>query len=371
MRKIMKLISILYIIPDLSRGGSQAVLYHLVKNLPSNYDVSIYYFSEDESMKDEFEALGAKLYYMSNINIKMKFFQFRKMIKEIKPNIVHTHVPAGLFIMYLFLKLCGVKHIIATYHSTKYEVPFTTLLSETLVQTLLRTYVHVSEESNQRHSKQYRVMQSKRKTIYNGIDLPHLKERYDNEEPFSDWADGIHVIGIANFHEQKGYKFGIPAMHEIIKRHPQVYYHILGTSHTTKEIENWVRDYIKENCLEENIILHGQVDNVIKYCKSADIFLSPSEKELLPISLLEAMACKLPIIATRTGGVPEVIGSNSEYGILINSGEIKEIIDAVERLVNSTEARDKYSNLAAERIESFDVAKTMKEYYSLYHNILQ
>lgn len=372
--KMMKETKILYIIPELSRGGAQAVVYHLIKVLPkSRFDVSLLYFAKPDTMAEDFRSIGANVLFFDNSNIKFKFFSFRKLLKAINPDVIHTHIPGGYFIVFLFLRMCGFTKVIATYHTVHFNLSPLKRFTEFLVQFIINYYVHVSRNSENQHSKYFFVLKHKHCMIYNGVVLKEIQQRIKHGKTPEIFKKGFHVIGVANLHIQKGYTYSVPAMNSLIKKYDDMYYHIVGralTEFKTRKIEEYIQEYIKENKLEDRIILHGEVDDVFPLLCGADLFLSASEKEFLPMSILEAMACGLPVVATKTGGVPEVLGKNNKYGILINLRSYEEIVSAIDILYNNKELRSTYSQKSKVRAYDFDVSNTMIKYMEHYNNLL-
>lgn len=363
---------ILYIMHDLSLGGIQSFTLHLIKSLPRNeYVPSLLYYDEITSMKDEFEELGIPIYHFSNKKISKRYFQFKNQIKQIDPDLIHFQGHEGMFTMFLWLRLAGFSKVINTFHSTHFnEISFSEIIKEGMVQFFVSKIVHVAKETEVRYSKMFKTMKSKHTTIYNGIDTYGIHSKANLCNKFPEWDGYFNIIGVANFHPQKGYQIGIPVIHSLIKKYPNIKYHIIGDSHGNNAIKIWIESYIKENKLKNNIILHGQQNDVIPFLKNSDIFFSPSDKELMPISILEAMACGIPIIATDTGGVPEIIGRNNEWGILCKIGNISQMKTAIESLINNDSLRNEYKVKSLERIKKFSIDLISKQYINLYEEIL-
>jgi glycosyltransferase involved in cell wall biosynthesis len=103
------------------------------------------------------------------------------------------------------------------------------------------------------------------------------------------------------------------------------------------DIENCeaeLREFVVENNLQERVIFTGAVQNVQEYLQAADIFVFPTEKEAFGISVIEAMACGLPVIATQIGGIKGII-CHDQDGLLIESGSYRQLREALELLVEN------------------------------------
>jgi colanic acid/amylovoran biosynthesis glycosyltransferase len=107
-------------------------------------------------------------------------------------------------------------------------------------------------------------------------------------------------------------------------------------------------------------------EEVQKHYQRADIFVLPSLVEGWPTVLAEAMATGLPVIATRVGGIPEII-SHESNGILIAVESVKEIKDTIKKLLDNAYLREKIGSKAREKTESFDVKLKVKELIDIFN----
>jgi glycosyltransferase involved in cell wall biosynthesis len=364
---------ILYIMHDFSRGGIQSFVYHLIKALPKDeFEPAILYYNDITSMKPEFEDIDVPIWYFSNKNIKSNYSEFKKVIDEINPDLIHFQGHEGMFTMFLWLwRMSFGNKVINTFHTSHFETMSCKKKAfEFLVQFLIKTFVHVAKETELRYSKIFHTSSNKHITIYNGIDIENIIKRVEELKKTPLFNGGVNVIGVANFHHKKGYEFSIPALHSIIRKFPQVHYHILGGYNDIEDVFNWAKNYILRNKLESNITLHGQVSDVVPYLASSDIFLCPSEREVLPISILEALSCGLPVVGTRVGGIPEILGNSNEYGVLIDSLSETKIEEALIPLIVDENLRKNYAAKSLKRASFFSIKKISKEYTTLYRECL-
>ncbi len=109
----------------------------------------------------------------------------------------------------------------------------------------------------------------------------------------------------------KGHIQLIEALELVLKEQPNSHLVIIGEGRCRTEIES----YLSSHNLQTKVTLTGHLDNAADYLKGFDIFVLPSLKEGFGMAILEAMAAKLPVIASRTGGIPYVLG---ELGHLVS-----------------------------------------------------
>jgi glycosyltransferase involved in cell wall biosynthesis len=96
--------------------------------------------------------------------------------------------------------------------------------------------------------------------------------------------------------------------------------------------EEDLRAYVNDHGLRERIVFTGAVDNVEDYLRAADVFVFPTEKEAFGVSLVEAMACGLPSVATRVGGIPDFL-VDGENGLMVDAAEFSQLRDAIATLL--------------------------------------
>lgn len=101
-----------------------------------------------------------------------------------------------------------------------------------------------------------------------------------------------------------------------------------------------------------------------------DVFVLPSRGENLPIAILEAMAAALPVVATRVGGVPEVV-ADEETGLIVEPDDVDGLAAALDRVASDAGLRERLGRAGAERItERFDARSTARQMVELYRGLL-
>jgi len=106
-----------------------------------------------------------------------------------------------------------------------------------------------------------------------------------------------------------------------------------------------LKDFVRDKGLQQSIRFTGDVHNVHEYLQASDIFVFPTEKEAFGISLVEAMACRLPVIATATGGIKDIL-VDGENGLLVKAGSFQLLYDALDRLMTDPSLSGELGNAA-------------------------
>jgi L-malate glycosyltransferase len=128
----------------------------------------------------------------------------------------------------------------------------------------------------------------------------------------------------------------------------------------------------KAHCLGiyQNCVFVGKQPNIIDYLSAADILLLPSEQESFGLAALEAMACEVPVIASRVGGIPEVV-TDEETGFLSEVGDIEKMSADVIRLLKDKDLRREFGLRSRESaVERYSTDLIIPKYLGFYEGVL-
>lgn len=141
------------------------------------------------------------------------------------------------------------------------------------------------------------------------------------------------ILTTARFAPEKGLQYILNAVAQL----PNVHLVMVGPGNSIE-----LKALIRQMGLTERVDIIGEVDpiKIADYYNACDIFVLPSLREGLGFSSAEAMACKKPVIASNTGGIPEIV-INNKTGILVEPGNAEEIRAAIQRLMTSKELQKK------------------------------
>lgn len=131
-----------------------------------------------------------------------------------------------------------------------------------------------------------------------------------------------------------------------------------------------IRRSIYEQELDQDVIFLGKQEDVAEMISLADVMLLPSEKESFGLVALEAMACGVPVVATRVGGLPEVV-ADQECGFLTDVGDVPEMIRRTLHLLEDQQLYAQFSRAAVERARiTFCHERITSQYEQLYRQML-
>ena len=167
------------------------------------------------------------------------------------------------------------------------------------------------------------------------IGIPELPEAVSRESSrarvisqFSIPADSIICVTSGRFVEQKGHECLIESAPGIVEKNPNVIFLLLGDGPLRSKLEA----RISELKLQSHFVLAGMRSDVNEILPGCDIMIHPSIEEPFGIAILEGMRAGLPVVASKVGGIPEVIQEN-ESGILVEPRNSTELTKAVNQLL--------------------------------------
>ena len=169
-----------------------------------------------------------------------------------------------------------------------------------------------------------------------------------------------HVGALDN--GQKGQEFIIAVAREIEHTHPDVQFVLVGGGEDEAMLKAAAAGL-------SNVTFTGFVDNVGDYLASFDIFILPSNREGIGSILFDAMEQGLPVVASRVGGVPDIV-HHGENGLLIDAASPPQLRDAILKLKGNPELRRAYGEHGREFAKDFTGEAMCRKYLGLYEAIL-
>ena len=198
--------------------------------------------------------------------------------------------------------------------------------------------------------------------IHNGVDIAEIRK---NRRAALEGEFRLLFPGGAKI--QKGGDLLIKALPSIKKEIPNVHLYIAGAVPR----KNILRRLVEEMELEQDVTFMGFLppQQYHQVLSSVDLFVLPSEIEAFPIACLEAMALGKPVVATKTGGIPEAI-RNMRNGILVDR-DPQSIADAIVYLFKNKDLYEEISANNLENVRSFDWSNIVNEYIELYEQLTE
>jgi hypothetical protein len=208
--------------------------------------------------------------------------------------------------------------------------------------------------------------------IYNGVDTNLFYPIRDRQKLRTILAlpeRGFIITFVGALTKSKGIEELLDSFHLLVREEKSCRLLLIGDGDSYAPIERKV----KRGELHKNIIVLGSRPHseVALYMKTSDLFVLPTHSEGMPNSLLEAMACGLPVVATPVGGVPEVI-HDRENGMLVPVQEVSGLYESMLMLVKDKSLRDRMSTAAVNTItQNFSWSKNANDHIKMYQSIFE
>ena len=365
----MKKLKVMQITHDLDFGGLQQVIINICKSIDRNrFDMSILCLRGLGSFLSEAQNFGIKVIFISPKNGNIDYFSFIKVaniFRREKPNVIHTHNTQPLIDGTLAALITGIKTIIHTDHARSFPDKKRYMLAERLMSRFVFKMVGVSNHTSNNLIKYENVPTKKIITIYNGIDEKRFDIFLDKERKVKSlkiYNKGPFIGLTVRLTEQKGISYLLKAMPKVIEKFPGVALVIGGEG----PLENELKKEAFLLGIHKNTFFIGPRLDIPEILKILDLYVLPSIWEGLPIALLEAMAARCPIIATRVSGNPEII-KHRENGSLVSPQNPQELADELLTVLSNAKLRQKYSELGYKcLVENFSQSIMVKHYEKLY-----
>lgn len=284
-----------------------------------------------------------------------------KIIREVKPDIVHCHSSKAGALGRIAAKRCKVNKVFYTPHAYVFQNPKLSAMKkniyyriEKILGKMSTKNLHVSfgEEKLALNAKV--IPREKSITIYNGIADVIYKRKKESKDII------IGTVGRMD-HQKNPWEF-IGIANSIVRNMDNVKFIYVGAGEYFDEISS----YIKKERLEDKIILKGFSSNPIKEMEKFDMFISTSLYEGLPYSLIEAMSCGLPIIATNIEGHDEIV-LDEINGYLYELNNINLANQIIENLIKDKNKLEEMStesyNLYKEKFNLNDMVQSIMHTY--------
>lgn len=354
---------ILFVITKSNFGGAQKYVYDLATSLPKDrFDVAVAVGGSGPLIQ-KLDEQHIRIIPLPSLtrdisitnDIKSLFELFSIFINE-KPDVVHLNSAKASGVGAFVARLAGVPNIIFTAHGWAFneERPCWQRTAIKFFSWLTVVFSHTTiavSEAMKRSTAGWPFVGNKIIIIKNGIAKPDFYAKDEAINMLFEMAkitkpENPFIVGtIAEFHNNKGLQYSIQAGAKLLPQYPSLHYFILGSGEKYEELSS----LIKTLNLEQNVFLLNVPKDAARYLKAFDIFILPSITEALGFVLLEAGFAGLPVIASRVGGIPEVI-EDTKTGLLTEARDISAICNALRILIDSPALRTNLGRALSEKI---------------------
>jgi L-malate glycosyltransferase len=348
-------------------AGAEVMACHLLKRLAasSDFDISVILLNEGR-LACELRSGGLSVHVVDESRHSFAHIALRAgdILRRNPPHIIHSHrYKENLLAFLLSLRLPGVR-LVSTQHGLPEAVGKTSLpqrfksqINFFLLNRYFRT-VAVSRDIRMRLTEQSGFSAERISVIHNGIALPSWRLR--------DRRKGRFMIGSSGrLFPVKDYPLMVQVAAEVAATNRDVRFLLAGEGPERSALEK----QIAALGLEGQFTLAGHLETMDSFYRGIDLYLNTSVHEGIPMTILEAMAHGLPVVAPRVGGIREIVEEGVD-GFLVDGRDPKAFARKC-LLLQRDEALWKRMSLAAREkaLRYFSVERMAADYHRLYMNL--
>jgi len=362
---------ILHVIPSLDMGGAEQLCLNLASAQKSlGHDVSVCCIMtppEKGALYKKAGNLGIRCYYTyckqePRVIPVIKFIRF---LRRLSPDVVQSHLPRTNSCTAVSARIAGIKCIIATFHNPLIWKNKRQKKWGIRTMRLQDGIFCDAEYIRSRLIKLCPKTKERIRVVYPS--LPFRKSRVDTTEvaSFKDkWGlrETDRIVGIvARLAKVKDHETFLNTAQIVLKKNPAVKFLIAGHGPLKETIIN----KIAQMGLKQSILALGYVPCLELFLSTLELFVLSSLSEGFPLSILEALSKGIPVIATRVGGIPEII-QPGENGFLFEPKHPEEAAEYILKILENQILFDRMKKKAMQSIEPFSIevmAKKTIQYY--------
>lgn len=352
---------ILYTITGLGLGGAEKVVVDLADQMVKRgHTVCIAYLKGNIVVKPKSENVQMiSLGLESPKQLLKALYNFRQLIRQFQPDVVHAHMVHANIFARLARLMCKFPKLICTAHNSN-EGGKIRMLAYRYTNWLSDFNTNVSQEATDALIKTGAFNRNNLHTVYNGIDLSKF---YSDKSESKTPNHKIEFLSVGRFNEQKDYPNLLHAIAKITQQYQNVHFSIAGEG----ELRPMIEGLIAQLEIGPYVTLLGRRDDVPDLMQQADGFVLSSKYEGFGLVVAEAMACGTFVIATDCGGVREVMGG---YGYLVPPANHDELAQKILDFLNLSEVERSQNNehAALYVCQRFDLQNIAQQWEYLYQN---
>ncbi len=345
----------------LTTGGLERLLVEFARRTnPQEFQVQFVALGELGGPAEEIRELNCPVASFTRDALGSRWRQITSLARYLRDeqvDLIHTHNTFAHFYGTLAARLAGIRAIMNTQHGRGCGEHWKQRWHFRIANRLSRRVLAVSEDSARLCRKQDRWGRRHIHTLWNGIDLNRFAYRGPAQEP--------HAISVARLSPEKDFPTLIRAVPYVLAEHPEFRLSIVGAGKERTLLEQLIRQLE----LTDRVQLLGERRDVPQLLEQAALFVSSSSTEGISLTLLEAMAVGLPIVATAVGGNPEVVQEGAT-GYLVPPGDPQALAGAINRHLAQRDTWKPMSQLARQRVETqFNIERMINEYEDIYREL--
>ena len=371
---------IVHVLYSLGAGGLENGLVNILNRMPVNcYRHAIVCLKQSGEFEARITAADISVYSLDckeghDIGL---YWRFWRLLRKLKPALVHTRNIASLEMQALVFLMPGVKGVHGEHGRDIYDIGGENVRYRYLrraISPFVDRFITVSQDLQAWLIDDVGIPARKIVQIYNGVDTgkftprPHIQDTPAAIEPES--ATVVHIGTVGRLAAIKDQATLLKATHQFLQAQPGLRSFIKVTLVGDGPLMPELKQLATALHLDDIVTMAGNRDDIPQLLQQFDVFVLPSLGEGVSNTILEAMASGLPIIATAVGGNGELV-SNGVNGLLTPAGDINALANALVDLVTDTQKRQAMGRASLGLVASgFSWSRTVEQYQAVYDSLI-
>jgi glycosyltransferase involved in cell wall biosynthesis len=374
---------VMLVITKSSWGGAQRYVYDIATGLDRySYDAVIAAGGSGE-LTERLKEEGFKVYSLASLARDISLFReiraFAALLRAIRaerPDVLHLNSSKAGLLGALIGRILRVPRIIFTAHGWAFNEDRggvqRILLKSLHYATVLLSHATIAVSESIKAQMDWPWAQRKIVVIHPGRTITNLREKNDargvlemkvtgSKASLVDFHDDLWIGTIAELHPIKRLNRAIDALASLLKDHPRLRFIIIHDGDLRAQLQEQVRNL----GLEEHVFFTGTVEDAARYLRAFDLFVLPSKSEAFGYVILEAGIAQVPVVATRVGGIPDIIESGVN-GLLVPPEDTPALAAAMRTLIDDERMRHEFAHRLHLRAQEFTVERMVAQTRELY-----
>ncbi|MDX2161514.1 MAG: glycosyltransferase family 4 protein [bacterium] len=303
-------------------------------------------------------------------------YKVYRLLRELKPDIVHTHTAKAGFVGRIAAKLAGVPVIVHTFHGHTFRGYFNPLLTrvfiliERFTARLSDTVITLTEGLRRELADEFRIARRSRITVLPlGLDLERFARIPRHEGNFRAQhgipADAPLIGVVGRLVPVKNHALFLNAAARIRQAMPAARFMLVGDG----ELRSALEAQIAALGLADAVVITGWIEDVAPIYSDLDLLVISSVNEGTPVTVIEGLAAGLPVVATAVGGLPDLL-DQGQFGVLVPSEHVEALADAILKAVRQPPKAAAIAAAQAAMVDRYGIDRLVTDMDSLYRGLL-
>lgn len=343
---------LVFVHSSLPIGGAEILRKAVVSEiLNRDIDVRLCLISGGGAIADELKSAGVtvdELGSSRSVYNPLTTWKLARYFKKTKPEIVQSSQFNSNFHTRIAAKLAGVPVVVCEEHGLYHWKGWWHRLADRLLSRWCDKIVAVSKAVYEFNVEKIGIPEQKIEILSNCLNterLPLTKSREEIRSEFGFAPDSFVLGHVGSLREEKAHDVLLQAFALLRVEKPEAKLLLVGDG----PLKTQLKQLVETLGLSEAVFFAGERPDVSNLLKAMDIFAFPSRNESLGIALLEAMFIGVPVVATRTGGIPEIV-TEGVTGLLVEVEDVEGLYRVIQRLSGDDELRSSLADAARQYV---------------------